>query len=306
MDVRYNQLGNSELKVSEIGLGCMSFKREREVDAHYMIDYALDQGVNLLDTADLYEKGGNEQLVGKALKGRREQVIVATKVGNVWREDAQGWSWDPSKKHILHAVKESLRRLQLDYIDLYQLHGGTLEDPIDETIDSFETLRQEGLIRYYGISSIRPNVIREYLTKSNIVSVMSQYSMLDRRPEEETFECIREHGVGVIGRGPISQGLLSTHWREKKKPQGYLTYTADELQQVIADLEQLVPEGYTLAQLAIRYALTHPSLTCVVPGASQLEQLKEIIGAKDMPELDDTLLTKITSITKANKYEQHR
>ncbi|MBW7462026.1 aldo/keto reductase, partial [Paenibacillus sepulcri] len=130
-------------------------------------------------------------------------VIVATKVGNRREPGKEGWSWDPSKAYIQAAVKESLRRLGTDYIDLYQLHGGTIGDPIGETIEAFEELKRDGLIRHYGISSIRPNVIREYVRRSGIVSVMNQYSMLDRRAEEEVLPLLAEHEIGLIARGPL-------------------------------------------------------------------------------------------------------
>ncbi|MGV2686963.1 aldo/keto reductase, partial [Clostridium perfringens] len=127
-------------------------------------------------------------------------VIIATKVGNRRVPGKDGLVWDPSKDYIKSAVKDSLRRLGTDYIDLYQLHGGTLDDPLDETIEAFEELKREGWIRYYGISSIRPNVIREYVAKSNIVSVMSQYSILDRRPEEAVLDLLAENGISAIAR----------------------------------------------------------------------------------------------------------
>ena len=140
-------------------------------------------------------------------------------------QDQTGWSWDPSKSYIKEAVKQSLKRLGTDYIDLYQLHGGTIEDPIDETIEAFEELKAEGYIRYYGISSIRPNVIREYVKKSNIVSVMMQYSILDRRPEEEALPLLHEHGISVVTRGPLAKGLLSDKMLEKVSQKGYQDYS---------------------------------------------------------------------------------
>ena len=115
-----------------------------------------------MDTADLYDFGTNEEIVGEAIKNRRQDLILATKGGNRFEKGKPGWDWDPSKAYIKEAVKQSLKRLQTDYIDLYQLHGGTIDDPIDETIEAFEELVEEGVIRYYGISSIRPNVIKEY------------------------------------------------------------------------------------------------------------------------------------------------
>lgn len=212
--MKKNQLGSSQLYVSEIGLGCMSLGRD-ERQAVRLIQEAVELGVNFLDTADLYDEGENEVLVGKAIKGRRSEVILATKVGNRRIPGQEGWVWDPSKDYILSAVKASLKRLGTDYIDLYQLHGGTIDDPIDETIEAFEQLKREGWIRYYGISSIRPNVIREYVNRSHIVSVMSQYSMLDRRPEEETLPLLKEKRIRLIARGPLAKGILTDARGEK-------------------------------------------------------------------------------------------
>ena len=182
--MNYKILGNTGVKVSEISFGCMSLGNNQH-ENEMLFHYAIDQGINILDTADLYQKGFNEESVGKAIKNKRSEVILCIKVGNVWNPEGQGWHWDASKKHILQAVESSLSRLQTDHIDLYLLHGGTIEDPIDETIEAFELPKQQGKIKHYGISSIRPNVIREYVKRPCIVSVMRQYSLLDRRSEEE-------------------------------------------------------------------------------------------------------------------------
>ncbi|HEY6899618.1 MAG TPA: aldo/keto reductase, partial [Puia sp.] len=143
--MNYSQLGTSDLRISRIGFGCMSLGDERE--AAGLIHRAIEGGINFFDTADLYDKGVNEEMVGRILRDRRGEVLIATKVGNQWREDGSGWDWNPRKEYILKAVEESLRRLQTDRIDLYQLHGGTLEDPIDETIEAFELLQRQGKIR---------------------------------------------------------------------------------------------------------------------------------------------------------------
>ena len=205
--MHYSRLGNSDLRISTISFGCMSLGENYTENAEILY-HALDKGVNLFDTADIYQKGQNEITIGKAFEGLRHEVYIATKVGNRWREDGNGWDWDTSKAYILRAVESSLRRLQTDYIDLYQLHGGTIEDPIDETIEAFENLKQEGKIRHYGISSIRPNVIREYIKRSNIVSVMMQYSLLDRRSEESCLELLLENKIGMLARGTLAGGLL--------------------------------------------------------------------------------------------------
>src|SRR3954471_12962537 len=156
--MNYKQLATSDLKISTISFGCMSLKNDQDENER-ILHRAVDYGINYFDTADLYDKGMNETGVGKALKSKRDKLILATKVGNQWRADGSGWDWNPRKEYILTSVEGSLERLQTDRIDLYQLHGGTLDDNIDETIEAFELLVQQGKIRYYGISSIRPNVI---------------------------------------------------------------------------------------------------------------------------------------------------
>lgn len=184
--MKYHTPRKSTLSVSEVVFGCMSLGTDDTANAA-LIHEAIDAGINCFDTANIYQDGFNEQTLGKALKEKRSKVIIATKVGNQRRADGRGPDWNPRKEHILSEVEESLNRLQTDYIDLYQLHGGTIEDPIDETIEAFETLKQQGKIRFYGISSIRPNVIREYVQRSGIVSVMMQYSLLDRRLKKPVF-----------------------------------------------------------------------------------------------------------------------
>ncbi|GAB6927270.1 aldo/keto reductase [Paenibacillus sp. JCM 10914] len=301
--MRKNQLGSSELYVSEIGLGCMSLGTDEAV-ATELVSEALDRGVNLLDTADLYDEGRNEELVGKAIQGRRDQVILATKVGNRRVPGKEGWIWDPSKSYIKTAVKDSLRRLNTDYIDLYQLHGGTLDDPLDETIEAFEELKQEGLIRYYGISSIRPNVIREYVKRSNIVSVMSQYSILDRRPEEEVLDLLAQNEISLIARGPVARGILSDGGKAKAE-KGYLDYRQQELEDILVQFAEAA-HGADLSKTAIRYALSHAAVACAIPGASSLDQLRANIAAGDMPELTTQQVQTLQTISRANRYDAHR
>ncbi|GGA30445.1 aldo/keto reductase [Paenibacillus physcomitrellae] len=299
-----NQLGTSDLLVSEIGFGCMTIGTEEQTGVR-LIHEALDRGINLLDTADLYDSGRNEEIVGLALKGRRQDVILATKVGNRRIPDHEGWVWDASKAYILSAVKESLRRLQTDYIDLYQLHGGTLDDPIDETIEAFEQLKKEGLIRHYGISSIRPNVIREYVSRSSIVSVMNQYSILDRRAEEEVLPLLEKNGISVIARGPVASGNLADGG-EQKAAKGYLDYNESELLEIRSKLAQVAAGTCTLSQLAIRYSLAAPAVASAIAGASSLKQLDENVGASAIPPLSDKVLGQIRQISRANRYTQHR
>jgi aryl-alcohol dehydrogenase-like predicted oxidoreductase len=302
--MKRNRLGTSELLVGEIGLGCMSLGTELK-PAVELIHEALDLGVNLLDTADLYDSGRNEEIVGQAIKGRRDQVILATKVGNRRIPGKEGWSWDPSKAYIKQAVHESLKRLQTDYIDLYQLHGGTLDDPIAETIEAFEELKKEGLIRYYGISSIRPNVIREYVEKSSIVSVMNQYSVVDRRAEEEVLPLLEQKEISVIARGPVASGVLAESGTAKAD-KGYLDYTPEQLHHIRQGLAALVTDDRSMAQTAIRYALAHPAVAAVVPGASSRTQLLHNMAAASSTPLTTAEIQVIREQSPANRYTQHR
>jgi len=302
--MRKRQIGSSDLYVSEVGLGCMSVGTE-ETRAIRLIDEAIDYGVNYLDTADLYDQGLNEEFVGKAIKHKRNSIILATKVGNRFEKGKQGWSWDPSKTYIMSAVKESLHRLQTDYIDLYQLHGGTIEDNIDEAIEAFEELKKEGYIRYYGISSIRPNVIREYVKRSSIVSVMMQYSILDRRPEE-VFPLLEKHNISIVARGPVAKGLLTERQMDiSDLEKGYLDYEGSELASVISTLKAIAGNR-SLTELALQYCLSEPSVAAVVAGASKNEQLLENIRAVQSNPLTESEIMQIKESTKASLYAQHR
>lgn len=307
--MKKRQLGQSDLLVSELGLGCMSLGTD-ELQAQQIIEAALEEGINYFDTADLYDFGINEKIVGSSLKNVRDKVIIATKVGNRPNQQKNGWSWDPSKKYIKEAVKQSLKRLGTDYIDLYQLHGGTIEDPINETIEAFEELKEEGFIRYYGISSIRPNVIREYVQKANIVSVMMQYSILDRRPEEEILPFLSQNGISVVSRGPLAKGLLSekmlTKASKSVKESGYSDYSYDELSELIPALKEKLAKDRSLTEISLQYILAEPAVSSVIAGASSVKQLKENAQAVKSSPLTEEELDFITSVTKANRYASHR
>ena len=271
-------------------------------EAEKIIQVALDQGINYFDTADLYDNGENEKIVGKALKNNRESIILATKVGNRMNKSGDGWSWDPSKKWIRAAIHESLKRLQTDYIDVYQLHGGTMEDDADEVIDTMEALKKEGLIRAYGISSIRPNVINRFLTKSKAVSVMMQYSLLDRRPEE-WLPLLEEHQVSLLSRGTLAKGLLTAEGLNRANKTGeYLSYSKVELLKTIEQLQSL---GAPIAAVAQHHVLEQKATASMIIGASSAEQFLETVKAYNTEVSKDVLL-KASEITKQDVYEEHR
>ncbi len=298
--MKYNLLGNSELKISAISLGCMSFGLEHNPNAE-ILHYAFDHGVNFFDTSDLYDKGFNEITVGKALKGIRQQVLLATKVGNQWREDGSGWDWNPRKDYMLKAVEASLRRFGTDYIDLYQLHGGTIDDPIDEIIEAFEILKQEGKIRYYGISSIRPNVIREYINRANIVSVMTQYSLLDRRPEKSCLDLLKQHNIGVLTRGTLARGLLIN-----KPASSYLNYNTKEVRQAAQAIAELSNEQRNLTNTAMGFVLGHPAISAAMLGCRTMAHIKEGLGITDFSPLTEKEIMKLKNVLPVNNYDKHR
>ncbi|WP_027964526.1 aldo/keto reductase [Halalkalibacillus halophilus] len=300
-------LGHSELKVSEIGLGCMNLG-DSQSNANEVISTAIEHGINYIDTADLYGFGNNEKIVGKALQGKRDQVILATKGGNNFDASSQDWTWDPSKTHIKNAIKDSLSRLGVDYVDVYQLHGGTIEDPTEETIEAFEEIQQEGLIKYYGISSIRPNVINKFIEKSNITSIMMQYSLLDQRPEE-FFSQISQAGISVVARGALGKGMLTSNaikQLERKGKDGFLDYDYDKLRENINQLLSVAEkEGVSAQSLAIHYTLHNQVVGSLVLGASGRDQVLENIKAyKEQPS--ESSIEQLESIFKPNYYENHR
>ncbi|GAB4073522.1 aldo/keto reductase [Barrientosiimonas marina] len=303
--MKKNQLGQSGIYVSELTLGCMSLGTDSQ-KAKGIIDRALDAGINHLDTADLYGFGRNEEIVGEAIKNKREQIILTTKVGNNFDQAKEDWFWDPSQKHIEQGLKDSLHRLGTDYIDFYMLHGGKIDDPIDETIQAFENLKKEGLIRAYGISSIRPNVIREYVQRANMDAVMMQYNLLDRRPEEELLNLLNENDISVLARGPLAKGMLSNRADEqirKKGQNGFLDYSYEELTTIHQTLENIKTSD-SLNSLALSYVLKHPAVASAVFGASSVEQVDDNTAVS--PVLTDDTYQTIQNKTKAIQYTNHR
>ena len=294
------RLGRSGLEVGVVGFGCMSLGEDHAANER-LIHAALDLGIDFFDTADLYQHGENEVTLGRALLGRRHSAVIATKVGNRWRPDGSGWDWNPRKSYIKKTVEGSLRRLRTDCIDLYQLHGGTVDDPIDEAIEAFEELKEAGVIRHYGISSIRPNVIHEWVQRSHLTSVMMQYSLLDRRPEEECLELLSGPGVGVVVRGGLAKGLLAS-----KPATDYLEHDRLAVEAARKGLAATAEAGATPAQTAIRYCLAHPAVTTVACGASTMAQLEENAAAGDLPALAEDRLSALQAVAPASVYTAHR
>ncbi|AID42723.1 aldo/keto reductase [Staphylococcus xylosus] len=295
----------SGIEVSELGLGCMSLGTDYN-KAEPIIERAIEHGITYFDTADIYDKGINEDIVGKALKKYqdRDDIVIGTKVGNHLAEDGSTF-WDPSKSYIKEAVKGSLKRLGLDHLDLYQLHGGTIDDPLDETISAFDELKQEGLVRAYGISSIRPNVIDYYLKHSDIETLMSQFNLVDNRPEA-LLDDIHAQRVKVLARGPVFKGLLTSNSNkalDDKFAEGIFDYSYQELGETIASIKEIESN---LTGLTFNYLTSHDALGSIIVGASSVDQLDE--NVKNYEHSKDISLEQLKAARERVKnleYTQH-
>ena len=296
--MKYRLLTQSQIKLSEIALGCMSLRPEK-ANLKSVIEAAISGGINFLDTADLYDQGWNEKAVGETVKSVRSRLILASKVGNEWRADGSGWDWNPRKSYILKAVEKSLSRLQTDYIDLYQLHGGTIEDPWDETLEAFELLEEQGKIRAFGISSIRPNVIREVLSKSKPATIMMQYNPLDRRPEENAFPVLGNTSSKVLVRGTFVKGLLID---KASKP--FLNFEAKQVNdfQAFANAQDFSPEA-----ILIRFGLAQSVVASLVIGASSVAQIEKMLAGYELTQtISEAALNKFQQKFPVHHYDSHR
>lgn len=294
----------SGIEISEVGLGCMSLGTDIN-HAETIINEAIKHGITYFDTADLYDYGENEKIVGKLLKKYQNQhdIVIGSKVGNHFDKDKQEHFWDPSKEHIMKSIKETLQRLDLNQLDLYMLHGGTIEDNKDETIEAFERLKEQGIIRAYGISSIRPNVINYYLKNSNIETIMMQFSILDNRPES-LLESINDHKVKILARGPVSKGLLTRKASEvlnAKFKDGLLDYNYNDLSDTISQLNE---EYDDLSSVTFNYLKSFEALGSIITGASTPEQLAESIQSYHVT-LSEAQIKHARSIVKSINYTDH-
>ncbi|MBN7812625.1 aldo/keto reductase [Algoriphagus sp. H41] len=281
-----------------IALGCMSLP-EAFSEAEKVVHRAIDSGLRYFDTADLYQKGKNEENLGRAIRGRRENLYVASKVGNQWNPDGKSWSWNPRKAYLLPAVEASLKRLRIDHLDLCQLHGGTLEDPWDEVFEAFGRLREQGKIRGFGISSIRPNVIRKVMGMNPPATIMMQYSPLDRRPEESVFPLLEQSGTRVLVRGAFAKGILID-----KPVVGFLDFPAEKVAEIKAEI---AASGFSPEAVLIRFGLIEKAVASLVIGASSVAQVQKLrAGLEESEAVPDDLILRLKEKLPKNQYQDHR
>lgn len=301
--MEYRTLGKSGLKVSELGLGANNFGWwADEQTSIAVINHALDLGINYIDTADMYDRGRSEEFVGKALKGKRDRVIIATKFAHPMGDGPNDKGG--SRYYIMKAVEASLRRLQTDRIDVYQMHVPDRETPIEETLRALNDLVQSGKVRYIGCSNFAAWQLCEALWTSKFnhlhafLTVQVRYNILERGIEAELVPCCREYGIGVIPWGPLAGGFLTGKYQQGEKAPAdarlanpvaiYSHIFTDDNWKRLAALKAFAAEcGHTIAELAIAWLLTKPWISSVIAGARTVEQLSANLPATQWKLTDE-------------------
>lgn len=289
-------LGANGPVVSSIGLGCMGMSDfYGEADDRRSIDVihrALDLGVNLLDTADMYGVGRNEELVGNAVRGRRDAVVLATKFGNVRAPDGTMLGVNGRPEYVKQACEASLRRLGVDAIDLYYQHRVDPETPIEDTVGAMAELVREGKVRHLGLSEAAPETLRRAHAVHPIAALQTEYSLWTRDPEDELFAVCDELGIGFVAYSPLGRGFLTgairsiddldaDDWRRHNpRFQGENFQRNLELVDAVRDLAE--DKDCTPAQLALAWVLARDEHIVPIPGTRSIERLQENVHAADI------------------------
>lgn len=307
--MEYRSFGRTGVKVSCICLGCMMFGGKTDpAESARIIDRALDAGINFLDTANVYNLGKSEEATGEALKnnGKRREVFLATKVH--WKMGEGVNDWGNSRRHIIEQCEESLRRLQTDHIDLYQIHRPQPDIPIDEALRALDDLIRAGKVRYIGTSTFAAWQVVEALWVSKelglnrFVSEQPPYNLLDRRIERELLPMAQTFGIAVIPWSPLAGGLLTGKYRRGQEPPegsrfaGYESNPllrrrmTERIWDVIEGLQPLAEEkGVSLSQLALAWCMQRPGVTSPIIGPRTMEQLEDNLGALDVTFSEEEL-----------------
>jgi aryl-alcohol dehydrogenase-like predicted oxidoreductase len=294
--MQYRQLGSSGVRVSTIGLGTNQFGgKVDQAGVNELIAGAIDLGINFIDTADVYTKTNSEQTLGNALKGRWNEVVLATKVFNATGEGQNDRG--ASRYHILNGVEASLRRLQSDHIDLYQIHRWDETTPIEESLRALDDLVSSGKVRYIGASNFaawqlaRANLLAELRGWTPFVTIQNHYHMLEREIEAEVLPYCNAYKVGILPFFPLAGGFLTGKYRRgEAAPAGSRGESSPYVQKYMTDanydkVERLTTwaeqRDHTMGELAHAWLLAHPAVSSVISGATRLEQIQANAKAAD-------------------------
>jgi len=307
--MRYKKLGNSSLSVSAIGLGCMGMSEfygpRNEEESIATIHLALDRGVNFLDTADMYGTGHNEELVGKAIKGRRNEIVLATKFGNVRGADGSFLGINGRPEYVRRACEASLRRLNVETIDLYYQHRVDANVPIEETVGAMARLIEEGKVRYLGLSEAAPATLRCAHRTHTITTLQTEYSLWSRDPEDEILSTCRELGISFVAYSPLGRGFLTGRFKSaedfapddfRSKHPRFQGENFERNLDFVRRLEQIASEkGCKASQLALAWVLAQGEDIVPIPGTTRRAHLEENIAALELT-LSPEVLARINEV----------
>ena len=303
--MEFRELGRTGIKVSTIGMGCWAIGGDawgpvEDADSLAAIDRALELGVNLFDTADVYGRGRSEDLVGRALEGRRDEAIIATKVG-LWRSGGDRPNAYTRPEMVIESCEASLKRLRTDRIDVYQCHLWWDENT-EVFLDAFDRLQRDGKIRAYGVSTNEIDHLRHFNEQGTCQILQFDYSILNRSPERELLPYAAEHGIGTLARGSLRMGILTGKFTsETTFPEGDIRrnwigqdWYRDQLA-ATENLKQLAADDRTLSQIALAYVLHNPAVSTTIPGAKNPQQMEQNAAAASiqLSEEDRALIDRV-------------
>jgi aryl-alcohol dehydrogenase-like predicted oxidoreductase len=292
--VERRQLGSDGLEVSALGLGCLSmsgfYGHSDEAAAIRAVHRALELGITLLDTADMYAAGHNERLVGKAIADRRGAAIVATKFGNIFDDQGRILGITGRPEHVHAACDASLQRLGIDVIDLYQQHRVDADTPIEETVGAMQELVTAGKVRHLGVGEALPSDLRRAVATAPIATLQTEYSLIERAPEEEILNTCEELGIGFLAYAPLCRGLLTGHVRsaefdasDARASGRYPRLDDANLEQNLALVGEVVAiatnHDASAAQVALAWLLASRPFVVPIPGTTRARYVEDNAGA---------------------------
>lgn len=294
--MEHRALAHSTLTVSSLGLGCMSmsgvYGKGDDAESIAVIQHAIGRGINFLDSSDMYGWGHNEELLGRALKGRRDKVVLVTKFGQVKNPNGGGNLVNGRPEYVLQACDASLKRLGVDVIDLYFQHRVDPSVPIEDTVGAMARLVTQGKVRYLGLCEVAPATIRRAHAVHPISAVQTEYSLLYRTQAEETLPACRELGISFVGYSPLGRGFLTGRIQSPSDlPEGDRRREHPRFQdknffhnlELVHRIEQVAKEkGCTPAQLVLAWLLAQGSDIIPIPGTKRKERVEENLGALDV------------------------